>query len=114
MWEVLEPLIQNCIDHAGIDKVNIDISTKYDEAKNLTTITIEDNGKGFAEDLLKADSEGFKKIFSEYVSTKNYKDQNSGYGCYIAYQIAVKRCGWKLDAVNKESNGAMFVIQIQN
>lgn len=114
VWEVLEPLIQNCIDHAGIDKVSIDISTKFDESKNLTIITIEDNGKGFAEDLLKDDSEGFKKIFSEYVSTKDYKDQNSGYGCYIAYQIAVKRCGWKLDAINKESNGAMFVIQIQN
>lgn len=114
VWEILEPLIQNCIDHAGVDKILITISTKYYEETRTTILKIFDNGKGFENDLLNVDEKGQKKIFSENVSTKNYENQNSGYGCYIAYQIAVKRCGWELDAVNKEEGGAMFVIKIKN
>lgn len=114
VWEILEPLVQNCIDHAGVDKIVINITTKYDEAHGITTVSVSDNGKGFENDLLNINPEGYKNIFFEHVSTKNYQDQNSGYGCYIAYQIAVKRCGWLLDAVNKTEGGAMFIIQIQN
>ena len=114
VWEVLEPLIQNCIDHANVSKINVNISTIYDEQNKRTSIIISDNGKGFAKEMLEVNHEGNKNIFSEHISTKNYKDQNSGYGCYIAYQIAVKRCGWKLDAENKKDGGAMFIITIQN
>ena len=114
VWEILEPLIQNCIDHAGVDKILINISTNYYRQSRTTILKIFDNGKGFDNDLLNIDERGQKKIFSENVSTKNYENQNSGYGCYIAYQIAVKRCGWELDAVNKEDGGAMFVIKIKN
>lgn len=114
VWEILEPLIQNCIDHAGVDKILITIKTSYDSKNNLTTISISDNGRGFSEELLKLNSAGQKNIFSENVSTKQYENQNSGYGCYIAYQIAVKRCGWKLDATNADSGNAMFIIKIDN
>ncbi len=39
---------------------------------------------------------------------------NRGYGCYIAYQIATKRCGWKLDALNIDGGGCKFIIEIDN
>lgn len=113
VWEILEPLIQNSIDHADVDKILIDIKTEYDKENSVSTIKIADNGIGFSDELL-SEENGLKNIFSENVSTKEFDSQNSGYGCYIAYQIAVKRCGWKLDAVNLDSGGAMFIIQIQN
>ena len=113
VWEILEPLIQNCIDHAGVEKILIKIKTEYDSENHISTIKIVDNGTGFSNHLLTEDN-GLKKIFSENVSTKDFENQNSGYGCYIAYQMAVKRCGWKLDAVNTDGGGAMFIIQIKN
>ncbi|MDZ7764174.1 MAG: ATP-binding protein [Melioribacteraceae bacterium] len=114
VWEIFEPLIQNCIDHANVEKILITIETKYDASAEIITVEISDNGKGFDPKLLKKNNEGKKEVFSENVSTKNYENQNSGYGCYIAHQIAVKRCGWELDAVNKKDNGAMFIIRIRN
>ncbi len=114
VWEILEPLIQNCIDHANVDKILINISTSFEKENRKTIIKISDNGQGFSEELITSDKDGKKNIFSENVSTKNYENQNSGYGCYIAYQIAVKRCGWQLDAANKDEDGAIFIIQIQN
>jgi hypothetical protein len=42
------------------------------------------------------------------------ENQNSGYGCYIAYEMAVKKCGWKLDAQNNAESGASFIITIKN
>ncbi|WKZ70834.1 MAG: ATP-binding protein [Melioribacteraceae bacterium] len=114
VWEIFEPLIQNCIDHANVEKIEIYITTKFDADKKLSIITISDNGKGFNPKLLEKNSEGQKLLFSENVSTKIYDNQNSGYGCYIAYQIGVKRCGWELDASNKNDGGAAFIIKIHD
>lgn len=114
VWEIVEPLIQNCIDHAGVEKILITIKTSFNPQNNLTTLSISDNGKGFVDELLNLNTEGQKNIFSEHVSTKKHENQNSGYGCYIAHQIAVKRCGWKLDAMNNDAGSAMFLITIDN
>ncbi len=114
IWEIFEPLIQNCIDHSAIDKTIVEIKTKFDEEKGISKITIKDNGKGIDEMLLRADETKVKRIFLENESTKSKVDQNSGYGCYIAYQMAVKRCGWEIDAENDENGGAKFTITIKN
>lgn len=113
VWEILEPLIQNSIDHASVDNIKIKITTTYNPGDNKSKIIIEDNGVGIGEELLKTDESGIKNIFSENVSTKSSANQNSGYGCYIAYQMAVKRCGWHLDVENIEG-GARFVISVPN
>jgi hypothetical protein len=39
---------------------------------------------------------------------------HSGYGCYIAYQLAVGKCGWDLDAENLAEGGCRFMIKIRN
>lgn len=112
IWEIIEPLIQNSIDHAGIDVVNITIGTKYFPENKITELTIEDNGKGIPEDLLEKNKSGIKKIFLENVTTKD-EDRNRGYGCYIAYEMS-KRCGWILDAENKSEGGCKYTLIIKH
>jgi signal transduction histidine kinase len=109
IWEILEPLIQNCIEHSGKENVIITIKTSVCRDEKLASIFIEDNGNGFKEELLEVDSTGRKKVFIEHSTTKS-DWQNAGYGCYIAYEMATGRCGWKLDAENKPEGGARFII----
>jgi signal transduction histidine kinase len=112
VWEIIEPLIQNSIDHANTENLLVLISTKIDTGTNKAYIIIEDNGKGIKENLLE-EVDGIQKVFVENVTTKNIEERRSGYGCYIAYELAVNRCGWKLRAENK-TTGCKFVIAIDN
>ena len=113
VWEILEPLIQNSIDHGGKRHININISTCFNAGSNISEIIIADNGVGINPDLLITDEKGLKKIFHENESTKKIEGANSGYGCYIAYQMAVEKCGWNLDAENTTEGGAKFTITYQ-
>ena len=113
VWEVLEPLMQNAIEHAGTKHVVITIRTRFQSDLRQSTITIEDNGKGLEVWLLESEADGMKRIFQEHSSTKAVTmKKESGYGCYIAYEIATQRCGWKLDADNLPSGGCVFTITI--
>ncbi len=111
VWEILEPLIQNSIDHAGKPNILINIKTHYDKEKRKSTIVLSDNGIGIANELLEKNEKGIKKLFEENVSTKSVTMQNSGYGCYIAYEFC-QRCGWDLDAENLPQEGCGFTITI--
>lgn len=113
VWEIIEPLIQNSIDHGGEGNLIISCKTIFDESKRKSYVIIEDNGKGIASELLKINSNGIKNVFIENTTTKNTGLQNSGYGCYIAYEIT-KRCGWDIDAINLETGGCRFTITINN
>jgi len=113
VWEIIEPLIQNSIDHGGEGNLIISCKTIFDELKRKSYVIIEDNGKGIAPELLKINSNGIKNVFIENTTTKNTGLQNSGYGCYIAYEIT-KRCGWDIDAINLETGGCRFTITINN
>ena len=109
VWEIVEPLIQNAIDHNVDHNLILEITTRYDKDKNLLMVDICDNGKGLSPELLKADESGRKAIFKESVSTKD-GGQNSGYGCYLAWEIS-RRCDWVVDAHNREEGGACFTLQ---
>jgi hypothetical protein len=108
IWEILEPLIQNCIDHNKNHDIKILIKTEYLPKENKSNVIIHDNGIGFTPEVFELDDLGIKKLFVEKFSTKT-KAQNSGYGCYIAFENC-KRCGMKIDAYNE--NGAVILIQI--
>ena len=114
VWEILEPLIQNSIDHGKRKSIIISISTRYNEENKKSYITIADNGVGVKEELLERGDKGIKKVFMENETTKKIDGTNSGYGCYIAYQMAVCRCGWELDVENLPEAGCKFTITIQN
>ena len=114
VWEIIEPLIQNCIDHGNKKSIKINVSSTFDVKNNVSHIIIEDNGVGVEEELLEKGENGIKNIFLENKSTKKLENSNSGYGCYIAYQMAVIRCGWELDVRNKEENGCIFTIAIKH
>ncbi|MEG8947878.1 sensor histidine kinase [Rosettibacter firmus] len=114
IWEILEPLIQNSIDHGNKKSITIKISTKYDPGTNLSYIVIEDDGVGIKEELLEVNENGIKRIFLENESTKKLEGANSGYGCYIAYQMAVEKCGWDIDVINLTEGGCRFTLTIKN
>ena len=111
IWEVLEPLIQNSLDHAGIANSRIAVGTLYDPSARRGTITISDAGRGIDAWLLERDEMGVKKIFREHTTThESGSPQHSGYGCYLAYEIAKERCGWDLDADNLPDGGSRFTL----
>lgn len=113
IWEIIEPLIQNSIDHSNSEDIIITIETNYNRVNQISNIIIKDNGKGISNNLLEFGENGIKKIFFEHTSTKDQKE-NSGYGCYIAYEICTQRCNWKIDAKNSADGGAQFIIEIPN
>jgi signal transduction histidine kinase len=111
VWEVIEPLIQNSIDHAQLPDVEITIRTVFDIQRRSCLVEISDNGRGIRSDLLQANERGIKKLFLENTSTKE-NSGNSGYGCYLAYEISKQRCGWDIDAENLPEGGCRFTITI--
>jgi signal transduction histidine kinase len=112
-WEIIEPLIQNAIDHSGRDIIIVNINTVFDSDERTSTLTIEDNGKGIAPELLETDESGIKRLFLENISTKEEEVRNCGYGCYLAYEIS-KRCGWELDAENLPGCGCRITLLIKH
>ena len=111
VWEVIEPLIQNSIDHAQLPDVEITIRTVFDIQRRSCLVEISDNGRGIRSDLLQSNERGIKKLFLENTSTKE-NSGNSGYGCYLAYEISKQRCGWDIDAENLPEGGCRFTITI--
>lgn len=109
-WEILEPLIQNSLDHSRFSEVNITLRTVYNREKGFSQVIIEDDGGGISEDFLERNEAGIKRLFLENTSTK-MNANNAGYGCYIAHEIA-KRCGWSLDAENIKDKGSRFILTI--
>jgi len=112
VWEILEPIIQNSLDHGG-EPVLIKIKTYYNSDERKTFVIISDNGKGISAELLTRDKNGIKALFQENVTTKDPTMQNAGYGCYIAYEMT-KRCGWDIDAENPDTGGCRFTITVPN
>jgi len=113
IWELFEPLIQNCIEHSGEGQIEVSIETSFNAQTKVSSIYISDNGKGIKPELLEKDEKGVARIFMENISTKNSDLQNEGYGCFIAYQIS-RRCGWEIDVINNAYGGCTYTITIQN
>ena len=114
IWEIFEPLIQNAIDHGGKETLAITLRTKYDESLQTTSVYFQDDGQGIRKELLEPGYKGVKKIFMEKDATQQHAGSHSGYGCYIAYQMAAGKCGWNLDAENSDQEGCCFTITIKN
>lgn len=113
IWELFEPLIQNAVEHGGSDELSILIKTFYDKSKGISKVFISDNGQGIDKRLLEKNENGVENIFLENISTKSKAGFRSGYGCYIAHQMA-GRCGWKLSVENNTEKGCTFLITIKN
>ena len=112
VWEAFEPIIQNCIEHSGVDRPTVLIRTTCDDATGRSVVVIGDNGVGIAPELLEPDERGIKRLFLEHTSTKSATSDHSGYGCYIAHEIATQRCGWSLDVNNRAGGGCQFTFTI--
>jgi hypothetical protein len=114
IWEILEPLIQNSIDHGDKTPLVVTLSTKHSEDTKTSTIRVSDNGVAIPRDLLECDDRGVQRIFLEKEATEEIIGSHSGYGCYIAHQMAVGKCGWDLRAENLHDGGCSFTITIHH
>jgi signal transduction histidine kinase len=114
IWEILEPLIQNSIDHGAQNAIVIALKTKHDPEAGVSTIAIQDDGVGIPADLLQRNGRGVKRIFEEKKITGTHAGAHSGYGCHIAHQLAVGKCGWDLDAENPPEGGCCFTMTIHH
>jgi len=112
VWEILEPLVQNSIDHGGRNALAVRIGTQLVAEEGLSYITIEDNGVGIDPRLLERGERGVRRLFLEHESGGEGGRLHSGYGCYIAHQLAVEKCGWQLEAENLPQGGCRFTITI--
>ena len=113
VWEIIEPLIQNSIEHSEVENLIITIRTRHMANKKESKIIIQDNGRGIHEELLTENKHGIQKIFQEQVSTK-MTDHHSGYGSFIAYELSTNRCGWSIHTQNRPQGGAEVIITIPN
>ncbi len=114
LWEIFEPLIQNSIDHGHRNALLITVSTVHDPLTQSTIVRIRDNGEGLAARLLETDDRGVQRVFAEKEGSGKGHGSHSGYGCYIAYQLAVGKCGWRMDAENLADGGCCFSIRIDH
>jgi signal transduction histidine kinase len=112
IWEIIEPIIQNSIAHNPDKKIIVTLKTRFVKEENKILLSISDNGKGIAPELLEPDENGIQKLFLENVSTRKSLERQFGYGCYIAYSLAEKHCGWKMSARNLKSAGCEYTIEI--
>jgi signal transduction histidine kinase len=80
----------------------------------VSRVVIADNGRGIAPELLALSEGGVRRIFLEHVTTSPGGSDHSGYGAYIAHEIATQRLGWGLDAGTASGGGAMFTFTIPN
>ena len=112
LWEVIEPLLQNSINHNSNQQIIISVSTKYDPGNKKIYLFLRDDGVGIKPELLENGLDGIQNIFLEKVSTKNLLEGQFGFGCYIAHTLAVKYCGWSMGVENLSPKGCMFTIVI--
>lgn len=112
IWEILEPLIQNSLSHNSERNIEITITTEHNVAAGKSIIWVQDNGVGIKSDLLEKDADGVKMIFHENIKRENEFGDHFGYGCFIAYNMAVKGCGWKIDVENLSQGGCRFILEL--
>ena len=96
-------LIDNAIEvfDASQSEKTIDVKTFYDKARDLIVAEVSDNGKGIP-------PSDFQKLFQPYFSTKG---RGTGLGLAIVQRIVSEHHG-KIRAVNNQSKGAKFIIEL--
>lgn len=109
VWEIIEPLIRNSIDHNKDRDILITLGTRYYPEQKQSIIKICDNGAGISSEFLETTKNGVKKIFLENTTTKTGAG-NTGYGCYLAYENC-RLCGWTID-VGNVNLGIVFTITV--
>ncbi|MFL2525050.1 MAG: ActS/PrrB/RegB family redox-sensitive histidine kinase [Pelagibacteraceae bacterium] len=99
----LRNFIENAIKFSKT-KINIEIN----QQKKKTTITIDDDGIGFDENII-------SRLGQPYVSSEKVKkdDQGMGLGIFISKNL-LERCSAKVTFYNKEDAGAMIQIEWTN
>ncbi|NOQ29887.1 MAG: PAS domain S-box protein [Helicobacteraceae bacterium] len=102
--QVIINIITNAMD-ALLDNniLNAKIEINLIKIDNRAVITIEDNAGGIPESIL-------PKIFEPYFTTK-HKNDGTGLGLHMSYQIINNSLNGKLYALNT-SKGAKFVIEL--
>jgi nitrogen-specific signal transduction histidine kinase len=103
--QVITNLINNSKDVLLERKVeNPTITIEFEKIANHLVVTIEDNGGGIGDDII-------KNVFEPYFTTK-HKSKGTGLGLYICHKIVTESLGGKIYVKNGEF-GAKFFIEIE-
>lgn len=103
--QVMTNLINNAKDVLIERKIeNPMIQIEMQKMQNHLIVTIEDNGGGIDDDII-------KNVFEPYFTTK-HKSKGTGLGLYICHKIVVESLGGKIYVKNGEK-GAKFYIEIE-
>jgi C4-dicarboxylate-specific signal transduction histidine kinase len=81
----------------------IEVRTRYDAAKGLVSVDVEDNGAGISTDVL-------PRVFEPFFTTKEV-GKGTGLGLAIAYGI-VQEHGGQIQVSNRPGGGAVFTIEL--
>jgi nitrogen-specific signal transduction histidine kinase len=103
--QVITNLINNAKDVLIERKVeNPIIEIELTKMANYAVVTIEDNGGGIGDDII-------KNVFEPYFTTK-HKSKGTGLGLYICHKIVTESLGGKIYVENGKL-GAKFFIEIE-
>jgi signal transduction histidine kinase len=102
--QVITNILNNAKDALSGVPNNRKITIITNRIKSKNILTIEDNGGGIPKDVI-------TKVFEPYFTTK-FKDQGTGIGLYMSYNIINKMNG-TITATNTPQ-GAKFIIEFNN
>jgi C4-dicarboxylate-specific signal transduction histidine kinase len=105
---MLQQVLLNIILNAeqavtGRAGARIEVRTRFDAAKGLVSVDVEDNGAGISTDVL-------PRVFEPFFTTKEV-GKGTGLGLAIAYGI-VQDHGGQIQVSNRLGGGAVFTIEL--
>jgi len=111
-YEEIKQVLTNIVENAkaavgenGFIEISVRggiLMKKGREAENAVIISVEDNGCGIPEKII-------KKIFDPFFSTKN---GGTGLGLSVSKRIIEERHGGELSVKSKENKGSLFIIKL--
>ncbi|MBK9153696.1 MAG: HAMP domain-containing protein [Chloracidobacterium sp.] len=94
-------LIDNAIEAPGSGERSINLSTRFEAARDVLVAEVSDNGSGI-------DPADYPRLFQPYFSTKG---RGTGLGLAIVNRIVTEHHG-KIRAVPNQPGGAKFIVEI--
>jgi len=102
--QALTNLIVNAVRHAFAESESGTITVTVGQSGRLATVTVADNGRGIAPELL-------PRIFEPFVSTRPGADGAGGLGLSIVHGIVTRELGGHITCDSAPGRGTAFIIR---
>jgi len=102
--QIFTNLVMNSIKHAFLKDEKGKISIRVFEKNNTLIITYEDDGCGIS-------NENIERIFEPFFTT-NRKENCSGLGLNILYNLIINNLNGSIDCKSEENKGVLFTVKV--